>query len=61
MTKRSCPQCIAALHDGGADMAIGTRVDEETAERGLSPARQKLSDAGAYFFKRISGSASPIR
>jgi dolichol-phosphate mannosyltransferase len=41
---------------GGADMAIGTRVSEEAAERGLSPARQKLSDAGAYFFKRISGS-----
>ena len=41
----------------GADMAIGTRVSEETAERGLSPARQKLSDAGAYFFKRISGSS----
>jgi dolichol-phosphate mannosyltransferase len=45
-----------ALAEDGADIAIGTRLSEEGAERGLSPARQKLSDAGAYFFKRISGS-----
>jgi dolichol-phosphate mannosyltransferase len=50
------PDMYKALAQGGADMAIGTRVSEETTERGLSPARQKLSDAGAYFFKRISGS-----
>jgi dolichol-phosphate mannosyltransferase len=46
---------MAAALTGGADLAIGTRVDAEAAERGLSPARQKLSNAGAWFFKRVSG------
>ena len=50
------PLMYQALAGGGADMAIGTRISEAAAERGLSPARQRLSDAGAYFFKRISGS-----
>jgi dolichol-phosphate mannosyltransferase len=50
------PTMYQALAGGGADMAIGTRIGEAGAERGLSPARQRLSDAGAYFFKRISGS-----
>ena len=49
------PRMFAALNDGGADLALGARVDEEKAERGLSPARQKLSHAGAWFFKRVSG------
>jgi dolichol-phosphate mannosyltransferase len=49
------PQMFAALNGGGADLALGVRVDKETAERGLSPARQKLSDAGKWFFKRVSG------
>jgi dolichol-phosphate mannosyltransferase len=49
------PDMFAALNGGGADLAIGARVDEQAAERGLSPARQKLSAAGAWFFKRVSG------
>jgi dolichol-phosphate mannosyltransferase len=49
------PKMLEALAGGEADLAIGTRVDRLTAERGLSPARQKLSDAGAWFFKLISG------
>jgi dolichol-phosphate mannosyltransferase len=49
------PAMVTALTDGAADLAIGVRVNEEAAERGLSPARQKLSHAGAYFFRRISG------
>jgi dolichol-phosphate mannosyltransferase len=48
------PKMLQALNGGGADLAIGTRVKEDDGERGLSPARQKLSDAGAEFFKRIS-------
>jgi dolichol-phosphate mannosyltransferase len=48
------PQMRQALADG-ADLAIGTRVTDETTERGLSPARQRLSYAGAELFKRISG------
>jgi dolichol-phosphate mannosyltransferase len=49
------PQMYKSLADGGADLAIGTRVNAAAAERGLTPARQQLSNAGAYFFKRISG------
>jgi dolichol-phosphate mannosyltransferase len=49
------PAMLAALTGAAADMAVGVRVDEEAAERGLSPARQKLSHAGAWFFKRVSG------
>jgi dolichol-phosphate mannosyltransferase len=48
------PAMFAALADGGADLAVGTRVQGDVAERGLSPARQKLSDAGARFFRWIS-------
>jgi dolichol-phosphate mannosyltransferase len=51
------PVMHKALANDGADLSIGTRVIENAAERGLSPARQKLSDAGAYFFKRVSGVA----
>jgi dolichol-phosphate mannosyltransferase len=49
------PRMYESLADGGADLAIGTRVEAAAAERGLTPARQQLSNAGAYFFKRISG------
>jgi dolichol-phosphate mannosyltransferase len=49
------PAMLAALTGGTADMAIGARIDEEADERGLSPARQMLSNAGAWFFKRVSG------
>jgi dolichol-phosphate mannosyltransferase len=41
----------------GADLAVGTRVSDEKAEKGLSPTRQKLSNAGAELFKRMSGLA----
>ncbi len=36
---------------------IGTRVADATAPGGLSPARQKLSDLGAWFFRRLAGAA----
>ncbi|WP_158813774.1 glycosyltransferase family 2 protein [Methylocapsa sp. S129] len=49
------PAMAAALTAGAADLAIGVRVDKQAGERGLSPTRQKLSDAGAWFFKRVSG------
>ena len=45
-----------ALADG-ADLAIGTRVSDEAVERGLSPARQRLSDLAASLFKLVSGLA----
>jgi dolichol-phosphate mannosyltransferase len=45
-----------ALRDG-ADLAIGTRVADPGAERGLSTRRQQLSDLGAALFRRISGIA----
>jgi dolichol-phosphate mannosyltransferase len=48
------PQMRQALVDG-ADLAIGTRVADPAIERGLSPARQRLSNAGAELFNRISG------
>lgn len=53
--ERILPQMCQSLANGGADLAIGTRVGDEAAERGLTPARQQLSNAGAYFFRRISG------
>jgi dolichol-phosphate mannosyltransferase len=39
----------------GADLAIGVRVPDKSVEQGLSPARQRLSNAGAELFKRMSG------
>ena len=42
---------------GGADLAIGTRIADPSAERGLSTRRQQLSDLGAAVFRRISGIA----
>jgi dolichol-phosphate mannosyltransferase len=49
------PQMRRSLTDGGADLAIGTRVNDGAAERGLTPARQRLSAAGAYFFRLVAG------
>ena len=43
-----------ALVKGPANLAIGTRLREAG---GLSPARQALSDLGAWFFRRIAGAA----
>ena len=48
------PKMYGALDAGRGNLAIGTRVSDET-EGGLSPARQKLSDLGAWFFRRIAG------
>jgi dolichol-phosphate mannosyltransferase len=48
------PRLYQGLADG-ADLAIGVRIADEAVERGLSPARQILSDAGAEVFKRVSG------
>ena len=43
-----------SLVAGIGNVAIGTRVSDGT-EGGLSPARQKLSDVGKWFFDRIAG------
>ncbi len=44
------------LAKGAGNLAIGTRL--RTANEGsLSPARQRLSDLGAWFFRRIAGAA----
>jgi dolichol-phosphate mannosyltransferase len=51
------PKMYEALIAGGADLAIGTRIADETTPGGLSPARQKLSDLGAWFFRRVAGAA----
>jgi dolichol-phosphate mannosyltransferase len=49
------PRMYEALVSGSGDLAIGTRVPDETIPGGLSPARQKLSDLGAWFFRRVAG------
>jgi dolichol-phosphate mannosyltransferase len=46
-----------ALTSGPAELAIGTRVADDGPERGLSPARQKLSGLGAWFFRRLAGAS----
>jgi dolichol-phosphate mannosyltransferase len=43
-----------ALASGPANLAIGTRL-RRTNGGNLSPARQRLSDLGAWFFRRIGG------
>jgi dolichol-phosphate mannosyltransferase len=51
-------QILPELYQGlvdGADLAIGVRAPDDQVERGLSPARQRLSNAGAELFKRMSG------
>src|SRR5271166_1882137 len=50
------PKMYEALARGSANLAIGTRVREEGGGS-LSPARQALSDMGAWFFRRIAGAA----
>ena len=49
------PDMYAKLAAGAGDVIIGTRVSDETKPGGLSPARQKLSDLGAWFFRAIAG------
>jgi dolichol-phosphate mannosyltransferase len=51
------PKMYASLFSNDVDLAIGTRVADETVPGGLSPARQRLSDLGAWFFRRIAGTA----
>jgi dolichol-phosphate mannosyltransferase len=51
------PKMYEALAAGRGNLAIGTRVADKTAPGGLSPARQKLSDLGAWFFRRVAGVA----
>jgi dolichol-phosphate mannosyltransferase len=51
------PKMYAALFSSDVDLAIGTRVGDGTVPGGLSPARQRLSDLGAWFFRRIAGTA----
>jgi dolichol-phosphate mannosyltransferase len=49
------PKMYEALARGAGNLAIGTRARVEGD--GLSPARQALSDMGAWFFRRIAGAA----
>jgi dolichol-phosphate mannosyltransferase len=49
------PQMYAALERGDGNLAIGTRAPDPTQPGGLSPARQKLSDLGKWFFSLASG------
>jgi dolichol-phosphate mannosyltransferase len=48
------PEMYAALAAEKANLAIGTRV-RGAGEGGLSPARQKLSGLGAWFFHHLTG------
>jgi dolichol-phosphate mannosyltransferase len=45
-----------ALAKGSGNLAIGTRL-RQAGSGSLSPARQRLSDIGAWFFRRIAGVA----
>ena len=51
------PQMYAALAEGRGDLSIGTRVADPKTTAGLSPARQKLSNLGAWFFRRVAGAS----
>jgi dolichol-phosphate mannosyltransferase len=46
----------AALVSRDIDLVIGTRVADETVAA-LSPARQKLSELGAWLFRRVAGTS----
>jgi dolichol-phosphate mannosyltransferase len=50
------PAMYRALAGGNGDLAIGTRAGEGSRE-GLSPARQRLSDLGAWFFRQLAGAS----
>ena len=45
-----------ALAKGSGNLVIGTRL-RDASGGSLSPARQRLSDMGAWFFRRIAGAA----
>jgi dolichol-phosphate mannosyltransferase len=51
------PTMYAALVSGDGELAIGTRVADETAPGGLSASRQKLSQLGAWFFRLLAGTS----
>jgi len=53
--ERALPDMYAKLARGDGNLVIGTRVSDEATPAGLSPARQKLSDLGAWFFRSIAG------
>ena len=53
--ERVLPDMYWALAEDRAELAVGTRIAGAPDERGLSPARQKLSDLGAWFFRRLAG------
>src|ERR1700721_2541490 len=48
------PAMHQALAKGSGDLVVGTRL-RAASEGTLSPARQRLSDLGAWFFRRIAG------
>ena len=49
------PLMYKALANGSGDLAIGTRVPPGVRDGALSPARQALSNLGAWFFRRLTG------
>ena len=51
------PKMYEALAKGSGNLAIGTRLRDGDLGGTLSPARQALSDMGAWFFRRIAGAA----
>ena len=50
------PKMYELLATGSGNLVIGARARVESAS-GLPPARQALSDLGAWFFRRIAGAA----
>ena len=51
------PKMYEALARGSGNLAIGARLRDGAGDGGLSPARQALSDLGAWFFRRMAGAA----
>jgi dolichol-phosphate mannosyltransferase len=49
------PKMYEALASRAGNLVIGTRVPDEESPGGLSPARQKLSDLGAWVFRQVAG------
>lgn len=49
------PKMYEALARGSGNLAIGARIRNASGSGSLSPARQALSDLGAWFFRRIAG------
>src|SRR5947209_4902560 len=49
------PQMYAALENGEGNLVVGTRIADPSQPGGLSPARQRLSDLGKWFFSLVAG------